>query len=199
MDWLIEPFELAFQQRALLAGALASVALAVVGTWVVIRGMAFLGDALAHGVVPGIALALLLDVSPLLGAAAAAGVWAGSGRGSGSGRRTVGEAGAECPTLGNLVGSSSPSIAEPSVGSRRATGSRRRGLAGLGRTSAAASSSAGSAVPEGITGASASAGGTRSSAAAASLRRTVSRSASVIAARPASGVAERRAERRPHR
>jgi ABC-type Mn2+/Zn2+ transport system permease subunit len=74
VDWLIEPFELAFQQRALLAGALASVALAVVGTWVVIRGMAFLGDALAHGVVPGIAVALLLDVSPLLGAAAAAGV-----------------------------------------------------------------------------------------------------------------------------
>lgn len=74
MDWLIEPFELAFQQRALLAGALASVALAVVGTWVVIRGMAFLGDALAHGVVPGIALALLVDVNPLLGAAAAAAV-----------------------------------------------------------------------------------------------------------------------------
>jgi ABC-type Mn2+/Zn2+ transport system permease subunit len=74
VDWLIEPFELAFQQRALLAGALASVALAVVGTWVVIRGMAFLGDALAHGVVPGIALALLVDVNPLLGAAAAAAV-----------------------------------------------------------------------------------------------------------------------------
>lgn len=72
MDWLIEPFELAFQQRALLAGALASVTLAVAGTWVVIRGMAFLGDALAHGVIPGIALAILLDVNPLLGAAVAA-------------------------------------------------------------------------------------------------------------------------------
>lgn len=72
MDWLIEPFELAFQQRALLAGALASVALSIVGTWVVIRGMAFLGDALAHGVVPGIALAVLFDFHPMIGAAAAA-------------------------------------------------------------------------------------------------------------------------------
>ncbi len=77
MDWLLLPFELAFQQRALLGGALAAVALAVVGTWVVIRGMTFLGDALVHGVVPGIALAVLLDFNPLLGAAAAAVVMIG--------------------------------------------------------------------------------------------------------------------------
>jgi ABC-type Mn2+/Zn2+ transport system permease subunit len=78
VDWLIEPFELAFQQRALLAGALASVGLSIVGTWVVIRGMAFLGDALAHGVIPGIALAVLLDFDPLLGAAVAAAVMIGA-------------------------------------------------------------------------------------------------------------------------
>ena len=72
MDWLTDPFELAFQQRALLAGWLAAVALALVGTWVVIRGMSFLGDALVHGVIPGIALAVLLDFNVLLGAAAAA-------------------------------------------------------------------------------------------------------------------------------
>lgn len=47
------------------------------GTWVVIRGMSFLGDALVHGVVPGIALALLLDVSVLIGAAVAAVVMIG--------------------------------------------------------------------------------------------------------------------------
>ncbi len=74
MDWLIEPFELAFQQRALLGGALASVSLSLVGTWVVVRGMSFLGDALVHGVIPGIALAVLLDFNVLLGAALAAGV-----------------------------------------------------------------------------------------------------------------------------
>lgn len=72
MDWLTAPFELAFQQRALLGGSLAAVALALVGTWVVIRGMSFLGDALVHGVIPGIALAVLLDFSVLLGAAVAA-------------------------------------------------------------------------------------------------------------------------------
>ncbi len=77
MDWLVEPFELALQQRALIGGALASVALAVVGTWVVIRGMTFFGDALVHGVVPGIALAVLLDFNLMLGAALAAVVMIG--------------------------------------------------------------------------------------------------------------------------
>ena len=72
MDWLTAPFELGFQQRALLGGSLAAVATSVVGTWVVLRGMTFLGDALVHGVIPGIALALLLGFSPLLGAVAAA-------------------------------------------------------------------------------------------------------------------------------
>ncbi|MEN8235602.1 MAG: zinc ABC transporter permease AztB [Actinomycetota bacterium] len=72
MDWLIDPFELAFQQRALLAGSLAAVTTSVVGTWVVIRGMTFLGDALVHGVIPGIALAILVGFNPMLGAIAAA-------------------------------------------------------------------------------------------------------------------------------
>lgn len=72
MDWLLDPFALAFQQRALIAGILAAVTLALVGTWVVIRGMSFLGDALVHGVVPGIALAILLDFNVLVGAAVAA-------------------------------------------------------------------------------------------------------------------------------
>lgn len=72
MDWLTAPFELAFQQRALIGGSLAAVVLALVGTWVVIRGMSFLGDALVHGVVPGVALAILFDFNLLAGAAAAA-------------------------------------------------------------------------------------------------------------------------------
>ena len=77
MNWLIDPFELAFQQRALVAGLLAAVALAVVGTWVVIRGMTFLGDALVHGVVPGIALALIFDFNLVVGALLAAVVMIG--------------------------------------------------------------------------------------------------------------------------
>ena len=72
MDWLLSPFETVAQQQALAASAMAAVALAIVGTWVVIRGMSFLGDALAHGVIPGIAAALLFGVSPLLGAVVAA-------------------------------------------------------------------------------------------------------------------------------
>ena len=74
MEWLLDPFQLAFQQRALLGGSLAAIALAVVGTWVVLRGMTFLGDALVHGVIPGIALAILFDFNVLLGAALAAGL-----------------------------------------------------------------------------------------------------------------------------
>ena len=72
MDWLTEPFALAFQQRALLGASLAAVLLAIVGTWVVIRGMSFLGDALVHGVIPGIAAALILGGNVLVGAAVAA-------------------------------------------------------------------------------------------------------------------------------
>jgi ABC-type Mn2+/Zn2+ transport system permease subunit len=72
VTWLTEPFELAFQQRAFVGGSLAAIALALVGTWVVLRGMTFLGDALVHGVVPGIAMAILLDFNPLLGAGVAA-------------------------------------------------------------------------------------------------------------------------------
>jgi len=72
MYWLTAPFELAFQQRALIGGSLAAIVLSLVGTWVVIRGMTFLGDALVHGVIPGIALAVLLDFNLLIGAALAA-------------------------------------------------------------------------------------------------------------------------------
>ncbi|GAA1859963.1 metal ABC transporter permease [Microbacterium koreense] len=74
MDWLIEPFTLGFQQRALLGGAIAGVMCAAVGTWLVLRGMSFFGDAFVHGIVPGIALAVLLDFSPLIGAVIAAAV-----------------------------------------------------------------------------------------------------------------------------
>lgn len=78
MDWLTEPLSYAFMQRALAAGLLAVVAASVVGTWVVIRRLAFMGDALAHGVVPGIAIALIVGVDPSLGAVVAAVVMIGA-------------------------------------------------------------------------------------------------------------------------
>jgi len=74
MSWLFEPFALEFFQRAVVGGALVAVLCGVVGTWVVIRGMAFLGEALAHGMLPGVAFATVLGLPVLLGAAASAGV-----------------------------------------------------------------------------------------------------------------------------
>ena len=72
MEWLTDPFQLEFMQRALLAGVLAAVATALVGTWVVLRGLTFMGDALAHGVLPGIALGVVWGFDLTLGAAASA-------------------------------------------------------------------------------------------------------------------------------
>lgn len=69
MGNLITPFvENGFMQRALLAGTLVSLLCAVVGTFVVLRGMAFIGDALAHGVLPGVAGAAILGFPVLIGA-----------------------------------------------------------------------------------------------------------------------------------
>jgi ABC-type Mn2+/Zn2+ transport system permease subunit len=73
LEIALAPFlDNAFMQRALLAGVLVSVACSVVGTFVVLRGLAFIGDALAHGVLPGIAAAILLGLPGVLGAAAGA-------------------------------------------------------------------------------------------------------------------------------
>jgi ABC-type Mn2+/Zn2+ transport system permease subunit len=74
IEWFTEPFTLGFQQRALVGGILAGLMCSVVGTWLVLRGMAFFGDAFTHGVVPGIAAAVAFNFSPLLGAAIAAAV-----------------------------------------------------------------------------------------------------------------------------
>jgi ABC-type Mn2+/Zn2+ transport system permease subunit len=69
MGPFVDPFlQNEFMLRALLAGILVSIACAVVGTFVVLRGLAFIGDALAHGVLPGIAGALLLGLPGIVGA-----------------------------------------------------------------------------------------------------------------------------------
>ncbi|MGZ6986924.1 MAG: metal ABC transporter permease [Ilumatobacteraceae bacterium] len=70
MSWFISPFaDNEFMRLSLLAGILVAVLCAVAGTFVVLRGLAFIGDALAHGVLPGVAGALLLGVPGILGAA----------------------------------------------------------------------------------------------------------------------------------
>ncbi len=72
MDWWLAPFELGFQQRALWGGILAALMASTVGTWLVLRGMSFFGDAFVHGIIPGIAAAVVLDINPFIGAAVAA-------------------------------------------------------------------------------------------------------------------------------
>ena len=72
MEWLLDPLSASFVQRALLGGGLVALFCAVVGTWVVVRGMAFLGDAMSHGLLPGIAIASLLGGNLILGAAVSA-------------------------------------------------------------------------------------------------------------------------------
>jgi zinc/manganese transport system permease protein len=67
-----DPFALDFLQRGLLGGTLVAILCGVVGTWVVIRGMAFLGEALAHGMLPGVALATVLSLPVLAGGALSA-------------------------------------------------------------------------------------------------------------------------------
>lgn len=76
-ELLLEPFGYAFMRNALAAGLLTVVASSLVGTWVVMRGLAFIGDALAHGVLPGIALAYVVGGDLMLGAALGAAAMVG--------------------------------------------------------------------------------------------------------------------------
>jgi ABC-type Mn2+/Zn2+ transport system permease subunit len=77
IGWLTEAFSSELTQRALLAGLLAAITTSVVGTWVVVRGLTFMGDALAHGVLPGIALAFTWGVDVTIGALVSAAVMVG--------------------------------------------------------------------------------------------------------------------------
>lgn len=61
VDWLMVPFAYAFMQRGLLAALIVGVVCAVVGCYIVLRGMAFLGDALAHAILPGLAVGYLVS------------------------------------------------------------------------------------------------------------------------------------------
>jgi len=72
MNWLLDPLQYAFMQRGLLAALMVGVLCSVVGSYVVLRSMAFLGDAMAHAVLPGVAIAYLLGGNLLFGALAAA-------------------------------------------------------------------------------------------------------------------------------
>ncbi len=68
IDFLVAPFEFGFMQRAFVGGVLVGAVCALVGTYVVLRGLAFVGDALAHAAFPGVVIAYLLKGNIYLGA-----------------------------------------------------------------------------------------------------------------------------------
>lgn len=68
MQYLTDPFQAEFMQRAFLAAIIIGVVAPVVGTWVVLRRMANLGDAMSHGTLAGVGLAYSAGVNVLFGA-----------------------------------------------------------------------------------------------------------------------------------
>jgi manganese/iron transport system permease protein len=71
-ELLLQPLAYEFFVRALIASALVGVACAVVGAFVVLKGMSFIGDAVSHSAFPGIVIAYLLGLPIILGGAVAA-------------------------------------------------------------------------------------------------------------------------------
>ena len=72
MSFLVDPLQFQFFLRALLASVLVGVVCAVVGTYMVLRGLAFMGDAISHSAFPGVVAAYLLHTPFYVGAAVAA-------------------------------------------------------------------------------------------------------------------------------
>ena len=70
--WLIDPFQADMVLRALVAGVIAACLCSLVGCWVVLRRSVFLGEAMTHGMLPGVAVAALLGVSLMAGGLVAA-------------------------------------------------------------------------------------------------------------------------------
>ena len=68
---LLDPWQQPFMRRAFLAAVMSSAVCGVIGTHVVLRGMAFIGDTIAHAVFPGVAVAFVLRANLAIGGAIA--------------------------------------------------------------------------------------------------------------------------------
>ena len=68
IDYIVGPFEYSFMVRALIVSVVVGVMCPVLGAYVITRGRAFMGDALAHSVLPGMVVAFLLGISPFFAA-----------------------------------------------------------------------------------------------------------------------------------
>ena len=67
IEWIIEPLQFTFMVRALVAVVIVGATCGVLGAFVVLRGLAFMGDAIAHAVFPGVVIAFMLKTSLILG------------------------------------------------------------------------------------------------------------------------------------
>jgi ABC-type Mn2+/Zn2+ transport system permease subunit len=72
IGFLVDPLTLGFMQRGLVAAILVGVVCAVMGAFVVLRGLAFIGDAVSHAAFPGLVIAFMLGIPLYLGGAVAA-------------------------------------------------------------------------------------------------------------------------------
>ena len=72
VDAILEPFRYSFMVRAFAVSVLVGIVCPIIGSYVITRGLAFMGDALAHAILPGLVGAFLLGISPLIGAIPAA-------------------------------------------------------------------------------------------------------------------------------
>jgi manganese/iron transport system permease protein len=68
LDPLLDPFRYPFMVRALFVSVLVGIVCPVLGSFVVTRGLAFMGDALAHAVLPALVIAFLVGASPFVAA-----------------------------------------------------------------------------------------------------------------------------------
>lgn len=68
INWLVQPMTYEFMQRGLIASVIVGIVCSIVGCYIVLRSMAFLGDALAHAILPGIAIAYLVGGNLMIGA-----------------------------------------------------------------------------------------------------------------------------------
>jgi manganese/iron transport system permease protein len=72
IELLLDPMRLGFMQRGLIAAVLVGIVCAVMGAFIVLRGLAFIGDAVSHAAFPGLVIAFLLGIPLYIGGAVAA-------------------------------------------------------------------------------------------------------------------------------
>lgn len=78
MGWLIDPFQAEFVRTGALAAAAVGVICGVVGCYVILRGMALMSDSLAHGVLPGVAIAFALSAGAAGSSPDQTAIWLGA-------------------------------------------------------------------------------------------------------------------------